>query len=137
PNNSQPFAFPKQTILYTLTVTDTASNYLCKTSGTDNILITVDDCPPEIPNVFTPNGDGINDEFVISNLSEGSSVNIYDRWGILVWSTLVRSPSPSGRLGGVWDGRTTAGLECTEGVYYYLINTSGGKMYKGFLELVR
>ncbi len=94
----------------------------------------MDECPPEIPNVFTPNGDGINDEFVIINLTEGSSVTIYNRWGTLVFESLSAS---GGRLGGVWDGRTTAGIACVEGVYYYVVTLQNGKSYRGFLELLR
>jgi gliding motility-associated-like protein len=40
---------------------------------------------PVVPNVFTPNADGINDFWVIENLPRGSSVAIYNRWGQRVY----------------------------------------------------
>jgi len=133
-SSANPFAFPKQTTLYTLTVMDTASTYLCKTTSKDSVLITIDECPPILPNVFTPNGDGVNDVFIINNLTPGSTINIYNRWGTLVWNP---SPLERGRGEAFWDGRTPAGLPCVEGVYYYIVNLPDGKMYKGFLELLR
>jgi gliding motility-associated-like protein len=89
----------------------------------------------EIPNVFTPNGDGKNDIFVLT--SKGlSQVNgeIYNRWGKRVseWSG---SPSNG------WNGKTDGGAEAQDGVYYYIISTVAGngdvKEYKGFVQLIR
>jgi gliding motility-associated-like protein len=40
---------------------------------------------PVVPNVFTPNGDGINDFWVIENLPPGTSLAIYNRWGQQVY----------------------------------------------------
>jgi gliding motility-associated-like protein len=131
-DGSNPFAFPKQTTLYTLIVTDTASGYLCKTSGTDSILITIDQCPPEIPNVFTPNNDGVNDDFVITNLAEGSSVTIYDRWGIVVFQLTASQQQII-----QWDGKTTSGQACVDGVCFYIVRLGNGEIYKGSLELLR
>ena len=95
----------------------------------------------QAPNVFTPNGDGINDEFVIKaeNMKEVGCA-IYNRWGEVVevgsWQTAVGNKSVI-----VWDGRTTAGAECTEGVYYYIVTAkdNNGKDYeeKGSVSLVR
>ncbi len=128
-NSSQPFAFPKQTTYYALTVTDTVSNYLCKTSTIDSVLITVDECWPLLPNIFTPNGDGINDEFVLTNLTAGSSMRIYNRWGNEVISYKVGDIS--------WDGRMRSGVACAEGIYYYIISVPGGKTYTGVIQLAR
>ncbi|MGQ0829919.1 MAG: gliding motility-associated C-terminal domain-containing protein [Bacteroidota bacterium] len=100
----------------------------CDTTQTSEIVI---------PNVFTPNGDGANDVFEITtkNIKE-LEIKIYNRWGLLVWNS-----SPSGRLGGAWDGKTTAGAECADGVYYYMLIAKGldDKEYKekGFLQLLR
>jgi gliding motility-associated-like protein len=67
-----------------------------------------------IPNVFTPNGDGLFDEFVIfySNLSD-IHLSIFDRWGKLLFET--SDPSES------WDGRDTKGVDMKEGVYYFAL----------------
>jgi len=50
------------------------------------IVVTDQDCQLEIPNVFTPNGDGINDFFEIKNLEHfRGSIVIYNRWGRVVF----------------------------------------------------
>jgi gliding motility-associated-like protein len=87
-----------------------------------------------VPNVFTPNGDGINDEFRLigQHLSEVSA-QIFNRWGQLIyeWNT------PQGG----WDGRSNSGIEVPEGVYYYKILAKGidGQEYEfvGNVTLVR
>jgi gliding motility-associated-like protein len=84
--------------------------------------------------VFTPNGDGVNDYFRIDN-SKLQTLNcqIFNRWGILVAE--LKAPKDS------WDGRTTSGIECVNGVYYYLLTAKGkdSKDYseKGFVELIK
>lgn len=129
PYSAQPFAFPKKTTVYKLTVTDTVSNYVCKATGSDSVMITVDDCLPILPTVFTPNGDGINDEFVITNVPLGSSVTIYDRWGIEIANY---------KLGDVsWNGKSSEGNNCVEGIYFYTVSSTDGKVEKGFLQLLR
>ncbi|MFN3530632.1 MAG: gliding motility-associated C-terminal domain-containing protein [Bacteroidia bacterium] len=42
--------------------------------------------PPIIPNVITPNGDGLNDVLLIKNLPSGSKLQVFNRWGQLVYS---------------------------------------------------
>lgn len=88
-----------------------------------------------VPNVFTPNGDGLNDVYSIVNLTEPPSVFellIYDRWGLLVYSS-------DNYLDG-WNG-TIGSANVTEGVYYYILNmesTCGEAVQKnGFLTLFR
>lgn len=86
-----------------------------------------------MPNSFTPNGDGRNDLFRIPpatyfNLEEFS---IFDRWGNLVFSTRDRSQG--------WDGRYK-GQPSPSGTYVYFISGSeGGKteVIKGTVQLVR
>jgi len=91
-----------------------------------------------IPNVFTPNDDGINDEFWIPNSGfESFELVIYDRWGLKLFTT------NSGDIR--WDGRTRAGQEVPDGTYYYLLTAvlkteeAAGKPYssKGFIDLHR
>lgn len=80
-----------------------------------------------IGNVFSPNGDGINDVFYFSEISEGDRAEIYDRWGIKIFETLLPKQG--------WDGRTSAGVPCSDGVYYYII-LSGNKSQAGFIHLL-
>ncbi|MEZ4806503.1 MAG: gliding motility-associated C-terminal domain-containing protein [Flavobacteriales bacterium] len=102
------------------------------------VLVQVSDCPvddePVIPNIFTPNGDGVNDTFTITGGLQHLELNIYNRWGQLV---AVRS----GRYVS-WDGRSTySGEPCPDGVYFYVIEaiTKAGDPYQrsGYLHLQR
>ena len=90
----------------------------------------------EIPNVFTPNNDGINDFFFLkaSNLS-GISARIFDRWGHLIYEI----NSETGNIS--WDGKNQLGKEVAEGTYFYIIKALGNDKqeynYKGTLSLYR
>ncbi|MCS7074809.1 MAG: gliding motility-associated C-terminal domain-containing protein, partial [Bacteroidia bacterium] len=82
----------------------------------------------EIPNVFTPNGDGINDQFVIRYRGTKSyTLVVLDRWGKQLWS----SNDPNTH----WDG-TNNGNPAVEGVYYYVLKI-GDKTYNGNITLLR
>jgi gliding motility-associated-like protein len=90
-----------------------------------------------IPNVFTPNGDGINDFFFLKTASlETIDAYIYDRWGRMVFKT---EGSTTGNIS--WDGKNPSGKDCPDGTYFYIIKAKGkdGKDYdqKGNLSLFR
>jgi gliding motility-associated-like protein len=74
----------------------------------------------EVPNIFTPNGDGNNDVFFLktANLSEVYCL-IHDRWGNKVYETT----SSTGNI--AWDGKNIQGKECSQGVYFYVIKAKG------------
>jgi gliding motility-associated-like protein len=90
----------------------------------------------EVPNIFTPNGDGSNDVFFCkaANINRISCV-IMDRWGLKVYET----ESFTGNI--AWDGKNFAGQECAAGVYFYVIKAEGtdGQAYeaKGTVSLLR
>jgi gliding motility-associated-like protein len=66
------------------------------------------------PNVFSPNGDGLNDEFFINNLLVTDlSIQIFDRWGKLVFA--------SDNLNFSWEGKDPNGVDMPEGAYAYKI----------------
>ena len=77
-------------------------------------------CELFIPNAFTPNGDGLNDEFVIVSPCEELEYEllIFNRWGTLVYEQSAGTPS--------WDGYYNG--ELTPGVYVYKINYRGRSM---------
>lgn len=83
-----------------------------------------------LTNVFSPNGDGVNDVFLIGGIcpDDKFSLRIFNRWGAPVYYTTLRNAA--------WNGRTSAGLECEDGVYYYL-TTVNLTTYKGFVHLLR
>lgn len=91
-------------------------NDYCMTDSTV-FDVSVTESMLRVPNVFTPNGDGSNDEFrvVYRSLAEFHCW-IYNRWGKLVykWDDPAKG----------WDG-TINGLPAAEGAYYYIIRARG------------
>lgn len=90
-------------------------------------FISVEDTLIEIPNVFTPNGDGINDVFVIKTKSmKKIKIKIMNRWGGLVhyWEYSNITSSDYTEEHSVWDGRIGKRM-ATPGVYYYVIQYEG------------
>ncbi len=81
-----------------------------------------------IPNAFSPNGDGINEEFVLSGnaCNPNDYLRIFNRWGEIVFET--RSPFTE-----FWDG-TNNGEKPKEDVYTYILNT-GKESRRGYLTL--
>jgi gliding motility-associated-like protein len=90
----------------------------------------------EVPNVFTPNGDGANDVFFlkVANITEVYAI-IFDRWGNKVYEVT----SSTGNI--AWDGKNLQGKECAVGTYFYVIKGTGkdDKNYqvKGNVSLYR
>ncbi len=71
----------------------------------------------ELPNVFTPDGDGTNDEFmaVYTSIKEFKMI-VFNRWGRKVFQT----SDP----GEAWDGKI-GGKDAAEGVYFYVVTAKG------------
>jgi len=90
----------------------------------------------EVPNVFTPNGDGINDLYFlnVANMAEITFL-IFDRWGNLVYELT----STTGNV--EWNGRNQLDVDCSEGSYFYVLTAKGGdgEAYdqKGTITLLR
>lgn len=89
----------------------------------------------DMPNIFTPNGDGMNDIlfFDIKGVT-CFDVSIYSRWGNKVFETQNASVG--------WDGTVLpAGLPASDGTYFYVANycpqAGGSKTQKGFITLLR
>lgn len=85
------------------------------------------------PTIFTPNNDGINDQFVIPCLDTGrfpnSKVYIFNEWGTEVF---YANPYKND-----WEG-TFSGASLPVGTYFYIIDTGDGKKpLNGFLILQR
>jgi gliding motility-associated-like protein len=97
----------------------------------------IPEVPLLIPNVFTPNNDGVNDVFKIE-LKNASLTNfsIYDRWGLLIKSDDIKNHTTV-----LWDGRTTSGEPCTAGVYFYTLqytDVNGDTQKKnGYITLIK
>jgi gliding motility-associated-like protein len=114
-----------QDMTYTLKVTDIRG---CVSE--DQVLIKVV-LPISPPNTFTPNGDGINDTWVIPDLERypGVTVDIFTRYGQKVYH--------SDGYGTPWDG-TANGQPLPVGVYYYLIDTRyKDEKVAGYITIIR
>jgi gliding motility-associated-like protein len=122
---ANPVTMPKDDITYTITVTSANG---C--SASDQVFVRLLKSL-EIPNVFTPNGDGINDKWEIQHLESypGATVEVFNRYGSLVFRS-NGYPTP-------WDGKYK-GNEMPAGTYYYIINPKNGrKQISGFVDIVR
>ncbi|MCI4669395.1 MAG: PKD domain-containing protein [Bacteroidia bacterium] len=83
-----------------------------------------------IPNVFSPNADGVNDTYRVTYTgAEPFVMEIFDRWGRAVVDQ-IQNPGEG------WNGITRDGTEASEGVYYYVVRI-GDRFYKGNLTLLR
>ena len=84
-----------------------------------------------VPNIFTPNDDGVNDTFEIVNLDiygedEGVRLRIVNRLGTTVFSSDNYTNAEA------WDGEENA-----EGIYFYYLTLSDGSQHTGWVELFR
>lgn len=98
----------------------------------DTVLVTIfktDDLI--IPNVITPNGDGVNDTWVIQYLQnlENYTLSVYARGGTLIFKALNDYAND-------WDG-TMNGTDLPEGTYWYTIQSENAPVFKGYIEIVR
>lgn len=101
--------------------------------------ICVDNCPEyELPNVFSPNGDGHNDLFtpLPYRYVKDVQIKIYDRWGLIMFETT--DPDV------LWDGTSRdTKMKCPDGTYFYVctvneIHVEGvrPRLLKGFIQLI-
>ncbi|MEO8762341.1 MAG: PKD domain-containing protein, partial [Bacteroidia bacterium] len=118
---------------YTVTLIAYSANGCNDT--TNSLLSVTDTAGLTMPNVFTPNGDGINDYFIPNAHGlKTLDCTIYDRWGVKITDLDLSTQQ-------YWDGHTTAGLACSDGTYFYTLKATdvNGKSYslKGFIQLIR
>jgi len=105
----------------------------------DTTIIITQECPIYVPNIFSPNNDGINDLFKIYPPSDlfatFKSFRIYDRWGATLFEAEDFNPQNIG-----WNGKFK-GEDVGIGVYVYYVEyiTESGnqKILKGDITLVR
>jgi gliding motility-associated-like protein len=120
-----PVSKPVDDIRYTFTVMGEGG---CSVSDTLFIKVLKS---PEIPNAFSPNGDGINDTWDIKYLESypGATVDVFNRYGQIVFRSFGYNRP--------WDGRSN-GQVLPIGTYYYIINPKNGKpMYTGSITIIR
>jgi gliding motility-associated-like protein len=106
-----PVVTPLTSMTYTVLGWDTAG---CQ--GTANVIIVID--PFLVPNVFSPNGDGINDQLLFNYHGNAFyEISVFDRWGVQIFTTTDKTA--------MWDGKTNGGGDAPEGVYYVAVRVVG------------
>jgi gliding motility-associated-like protein len=132
PNIYNPTANPEKSITYYVLA---KNNIGC--TAIDSIELLVDKISKETDpiNVFTPNGDGYNDCFLVQSIADFETLDfaVYNRWGSLVYKT--------NKVNACWDGSSSKGENLVEGTYYYLLsgkNTCGENIeLHGSISLLR
>lgn len=87
--------------------------------------------PMDVANLLTPDGDGVNDHWIIQNIKmyPNNEVSVFDKAGRLVFHKKGYNND--------WDGMLNGNL-LNEGTYYYLLNTGmSEKKIKGFITIIR
>jgi len=106
-----------------LTVTN---QYSCKAILCENIEVRYEFI---IPNIITPNGDGMNDNFVVKALfGDGNKLTIYNRWGDKVYENESYKND--------W-GATNGSRDLSSGTYYYILITNLGEKFTGHVTVLR
>ena len=116
------------TVSYTVTLADG-----CAYPVSQNITVALSkqSIPADLPNVFTPNNDPVNNHIdfdeILGECGEYEA-KIYNRWGAPVF-TQTKGTAP-------FAGKTPAGTDLSEGVYYYVLRY-GGSQKGGSITLAR
>jgi gliding motility-associated-like protein len=123
----RPTATPRKNTTYTINViTDDGC------TGSDNVLVVVIE-PIDIPNVFSPNGDGFNDLWIIDKIEQypNSVLEVYNRYGGKVFERKGYNRSNA------WDG-TNKGADLPVGPYYYILRLGDNtKARTGVISIIR
>jgi gliding motility-associated-like protein len=122
---TRPSVSPYNDLVYTLTVTSADG---CVDSSQVKVFVLE---VPVVPNAFSPNGDGINDTWVIRYLSEypSADVQVFNRWGQSVYH-VVGYTTP-------WDGMYK-GQALPVGTYYWVIRPGNGRrVISGSVTILR
>lgn len=121
---------------YAITAFDSIGN-----ESTIDTVICVDNCPTyELPNTFTPNGDGQNDEFIPFPYHFIAEIDfkVFNQWGNLVFET--KDPAIK------WNGTNSSGQQLATGTYFYTCvvvesrvtgNNTRPDILTGYIELIR
>ena len=115
---------------------DSFTYVVCNPNGCDTatVFIWLECTDIVIFTAVSPNGDGINDIFFIANIEDypNSVLNIYNRWGNLVYNTKGYKND--------WEGTFNNRKELPDGTYYYVLELNDpedSRVFQGYLEIYR
>lgn len=114
----------------------TVDNGACGSTA-DTVLINLRDCSIlVVPDAFSPNGDGVNDTYVVQGLEyyPGNSFQVFNRWGAKVYE---RAPY-NNTWEGISEAKTAWGSALPESTYYFILDPGDGKeVITGYIYLRR
>jgi gliding motility-associated-like protein len=113
--SSPGFLFPE--IADSINVCLTVTNSIGCTDTYCGLIIIDPSTSVFVPNTFTPDGDGINDEFfVVGDLANGKNfrLTVHNRWGEVVFNTTDMLQT--------WDG-SYSGVQCQDGIYIWTVES--------------
>lgn len=125
-NTLSPNASPDSTTTYTITLLTTEG---CVATATVKILVLND---ISVPNTFTPNGDGINDNWKIKNLTDypNCTIKVFNRWGEEVYRSIGYQEA--------WNGTSKGKILPSGTIYYYLIYLNDGSQpLSGYVAIIK
>lgn len=124
-----PLIFARESMIYEMKATDVNGCLLIAT--TEVSVAEVPELTP--PTAFSPNNDGVNDEFVIPGLERfpEAELVVVNRWGGIVYQAKPYQNN--------WNGQSLNHKPLSEGTYYYLLylDLANGKMITGNIALIR
>ncbi|MES2388249.1 MAG: gliding motility-associated C-terminal domain-containing protein [Bacteroidota bacterium] len=137
-NTASVFWVPDSAVGRSVTVTENFNGTKCEGTSVINVyadsLLTlpdspckIEDYPMDVPNIYTPNGDGINDEFIVRNFRYYgiSRLQVFNRWGKQVYDRTLNEHN--------WDGSNLPSA-----TYFYILQSErGGKIKHGWIDISR
>ncbi|HEX7415168.1 MAG TPA: gliding motility-associated C-terminal domain-containing protein [Bacteroidia bacterium] len=116
---------------YTLTIHDSINKPLIQVI---TIKPSTETCPVHAHNAFSPNGDGLNDTYIIDGIENYPNNHVYffNRWGQQLWDKAHYD-----NITIVWNGKDSKGDALYAGTYFYVIDIDGKKPMKGWVEITK
>jgi gliding motility-associated-like protein len=114
-------------------VLSSSGNILDSVTKHFTITANSDPCQITVFTGFSPNGDGLNDTWIIENIENfpNNSVHIYNRWG-----NQIIGINNYNNTYNVWNGQSSSGSVLPNGTYFYVIKLNNGAgVKKGWIEL--